>query len=378
MKLAIVRQQYTPFGTAERFIERTMNLRRSRGDDVTIIARRSRGVVPPNLLACNPPYVGRTWRDASFALGVRRLIGNGTFDLVQSHERVPGCHIYRPGDGVHATWLELRNEIRGSAGRFATRLSAWHRYTLATEARLYRHPNLRAVICNSQMVRDDIARRFGVPDDKLHVIYNGVDLEAFHPDLRARHRDWVRADLGIGRDDPVVLFVGSGFERKGLPVLLQAMAQMRERDAWLLVAGQDRNLKKMRTIARRLGLKDRVRFLGGRQDVRAYLGAADCFCLPTLYDPMPGAALEALACGLPVVTSPNCGIAELIEPGRNGYVSSARDATELADYVGRMLGRERPTPETVRASIAHLGVDAMAARLAALYDKLLEDTPDTH
>jgi len=372
VRLALVRQQYTPFGGAERFVDRALGALRNRGVDVAIIARKWKGINGPQVIECNPAYFGRTWRDAGFARAVRKIIAAGHFDLVQSHERIPGCHIYRAGDGVHATWLELRDRARGAGARLATRLSLWHRYTLAAEASVFGHPDLKAVICNSRMVRDDIAGRFAVPADKLKVIYNGVDLESFHPDLQARHRAWVRADLGIGAEAPVILFVGSGFERKGVPTLLQAMAAMQRRDAVLLVVGHDKKLKQMRTMAAKRGLAGRALFLGGRPDLRSYLGTADCFCLPTLYDPMPNAAIEALACGLPVVTTTTCGAAELIRPGENGFVCDAGDAPALARHLDTLCDSgQRPGAATVRASVAHLGLDAMAQQLSELYSSLL-------
>jgi UDP-glucose:(heptosyl)LPS alpha-1,3-glucosyltransferase len=372
VKLALVRQQYTPFGGAERFVDRALDALRNRGVDVTIIARKWKGVAGPNILECNPRFFGRTWRDAGFARCVQKIIADGRFDLVQSHERIPGCHIYRAGDGVHATWLELRDKVRGGQAKLATALSPWHRYTLAAEAGVYRHPNLKAVICNSRMVRDDIVRRFAVPPEKLKVIYNGVDLDCFHPDLRARHRAWVRADLGIAENVPVILFVGSGFERKGIPALLHALALMQRRDAMLLVVGHDKKLQQMRTMAGKRGVAERVLFLGGRQDLRSFLGAADFFCLPTLYDPMPNAVIEALACGLPVVTSNTCGAAELIRPGENGFVCDAMNPAALADYLDALSGSGRPDPAVVRASVEHLGLDAMVQQLSTLYGTLVD------
>jgi UDP-glucose:(heptosyl)LPS alpha-1,3-glucosyltransferase len=372
VKLALVRQQYTPFGGAERFVDRALDALRNRGVDVTIIARKWKGVGGPNIFECNPRFLGRTWRDAGFARCVQKIIADGRFDIVQSHERIPGCHIYRAGDGVHATWLELRDKVRGGGAKLATALSPWHRYTLAAEAGLYRHPNLKAVICNSRMVRDDIVRRFAVPAEKLRVIYNGVDLDCFHPDLRARHRAWVRADLGIAENVPVILFVGSGFERKGIPALLHALALMRRRNAMLLVVGHDKKLQQMRTMAVRLGVAERVLFLGGRQDLRSFLGAADFFCLPTLYDPMPNAVIEALACGLPVVTSNTCGAAELIRPGENGFVCDAMNPAALAGYLDALSGSGRPDPAIVRASVEHLGLDAMVQQLSTLYGSLVD------
>lgn len=228
MKLAIVRQKYTPYGGAERFVERALEALAAKGVDVTMVARKWQGEAAAGVhaLRLDPFYLGRTWRDASFSRAVQRLIAERRFDLVQSHERIPGCDIYRAGDGVHATWLELR-------ARASDRLSPWHRYTLRAEAAMFRDPALRAVVCNSRMVRDDIARRFGVSGDKLHVIYNGVDLEDFHPRLRRERGEELRRKSGIAAGAPVLLFVGSGYERKGLPELLRALARMRHRDATL-------------------------------------------------------------------------------------------------------------------------------------------------
>jgi UDP-glucose:(heptosyl)LPS alpha-1,3-glucosyltransferase len=357
MKLAIVRQKYTPFGGAERFVERALGALKSQGMDVSIIARQWSGDVKG--ITCNPFYLGRTWRDASFARCVQRIIASGEFDLIQSHERIPGCDIYRAGDGVHATWLELRNKPLDA-------LSPWHRYILAAEEAMFRHPKLRAVICNSRMVRDDIARRFGVPDEKLHVIYNGVDLEHFHPGLRDQHRNTMRAKVGAGETAKVVLFVGSGFERKGLPTLLEAMRKI---DAELWVVGRDKSQVAMERCAGQLGVSDRVRFFGGQIDVRPFYGSADIFALPTIYDPFPNAALEALACGLPLVTSSTCGVAELIGM-TNGRVVEAGSALGLIDGLRETLDRANQMRAAARASVAHLELETMAEALAMLYSTL--------
>ncbi len=361
MKLAIVRQKYTPFGGAERFVARALDALRARGVDVSIIARQWQGDVPG--IRVDPFYLGRTWRDAGFARGVRRLIAERRFGLVQSHERIPGCDIYRAGDGVHATWLELR-------GKPLDRFAPWHRYTLAAEAAMFGHPDLRAVICNSRMVRDDIARRFGLAEEKLQVIYNGVDLDTFHPRLRDELGRGLRGKTGVGTGTPVILFVGSGYERKGLPTLLRAVAGMQRRDARLWVVGRDRQEMLMRKLAQTLGIDDRVMFLGAQTDVRPFYGAADVFALPTHYDPFPNAALEALACGLPLATTTTCGAAELVTEA-NGAVVVAGDVAALAASLDHLCGAAPRMRDAARASVAHLELTTMAAQLMALYSRLV-------
>ena len=365
MKLAIVRQKYTPFGGAERFVQRALAALQAKGVDVSIVAREWQDAAAGGVqrVRVNPFYLGRTWRDAGFARGVQRLMAQERFDLVQSHERIPGCDIYRAGDGVHATWLELRAQ---SLDKFAP----WHRYTLAAEAEMFRHPALRAVICNSRMVRDDIARRFGVADEKLQVIYSGVDLEAFHPRLREEQGRALREKAGVAAATPVLLFVGSGYQRKGLPTLLRALSGMRRSDARLWVVGRDKQEMLMRKLAQTLGVDDRVLFLGAQTDVKPFYGAADVFVLPTLYDPFPNAALEALACGLPLVTTTTCGAAELVNAD-NGVVIGAGNATALAESLDVLYGRAPAMRDAARASVAHLELTSMAAQLMALYSRLV-------
>ena len=367
MKLAIVRQKYTAFGGAERFVERALVALRAKGVDVSIIAREWQGDVQGERV--NPFYLGRTWRDAGFARGVQRLIAQKRFDLVQSHERIPGCDIYRAGDGVHATWLELRNK---PFDRFAP----WHRYTLAAEMGMFRHPKLRAVICNSRMVRDDIARRFGVNDEKLQVIYNGVDLDAFHPRLREEKGLALREKTGVAATTPVLLFVGSGYERKGLPTLLHALSLMSRSDARLWVIGRDKDESLMRKLAQTLGVDERVLFLGAQTDVKPFYGAADVFALPTLYDPFPNAALEALACGLPIVTTSTCGAAELVDEG-NGRTVTAGDSEALATALAQLIAGANQMRHAARQSVEHLSLDAMAGELQALYAALIPVQPAT-
>lgn len=360
MKLAIVRQKYTPFGGAERFVERTILALKKLDIDISIVAREWASEICG--IRINPFYLGRTWRDASFSRVVQGIIGSGRFDLVQSHERIPGCHIYRAGDGVHATWLDLRNKPLDV-------LSPWHRYTLMAEASMFRHPGLRTVICNSRMVRDDIARRFGVADEKLQVIYSGVDLETFHPRLHEEYGQEFRKKNGVGDAAPVILFVGSGYERKGLPTLLRAVSGMVRRDARLWVIGRDKHELSMRKLAQTLGIENRVLFLGAQADVRPFLGAADVFALPTLYDPFPNAALEALACGLPLITTTTCGAAELVTEA-NGRVITAGDPKALAGSLDVVCEKAPEMRDAARASVAHLGLVKMAEQLTVLYSRL--------
>jgi UDP-glucose:(heptosyl)LPS alpha-1,3-glucosyltransferase len=374
MRIALIRARYNPYGGAERFMSRAIAALAARGEAITLIARewneaatREAGVT---LLRCDPFHVGNVWRDASFARAAQRLVVAGNFDLVQSHERIAGFDVYRAGDGVHAEWLAQRRRALSPAARLGLALNPYHRYVLDAERRMFADPRLRAVVCNSGMVRDEIRAHFGVAAERLHVIYNGVDAESFHPRLRAAHRAGVRAKLGIAEDAPLYLLVGSGFARKGVRLLLAALERLP--GARALVVGADKHLARYRD-----GAPAGAIFLGGQEDVRPYYGAADAFVLPTLYDPQPNAALEALASGLPVITSTKCGAAELLEEGASGFV---RDAMDVAGFAEAMRlaadpARNAAMREAARRAAEPLTLDLMASRLLALYRTLLPERP---
>jgi UDP-glucose:(heptosyl)LPS alpha-1,3-glucosyltransferase len=373
MHVALVRQRYSAQGGAERFIERARGALGERGVAVTVLAREWTGD-PGTVVRCDPFHVGRVWRDWSFARAVCREVARRPFDLVQSHERIACCDIYRAGDGVHAQWLHNRRAALGALGRFGLALNPYHRYMLAAERRLFESPRLRAVICNSRMVESEIRVRFGLAKTKLHVIYNGVDLQSFHPRLREAHRARARAELGIPDGSMTYVFVGGGFERKGMFRLLPAFRRGADARARLIVVGGDKAAARAKSLARELGIGDRVHFLGTRDDVRPWYGAADAFVLPTLYDPFPNAALEAMACGLPVIVTFQCGAAELIDEGANGMTCDALDAASLAGFLGRLdPARARDMGMRARETAARFGLDAMAQKLVALYRDLTRD-----
>jgi UDP-glucose:(heptosyl)LPS alpha-1,3-glucosyltransferase len=204
------------------------------------------------------------------------------------------------------------------------------------------------------------------------VIYNGVDLAAFNPTLRDEWRARKRAELGISDSAMVFLFVGSGFARKGVPQLLRAMTGVR--GAHLIVVGEDRERALMRSAAGDMKLADRVRFAGAQMDVKSWYGMADCFVLPTLYDPFPNAALEAMASGLPLITSLQCGAAEFVESGVEGYICrDALDVVELARCLNLAAapGQAAKMGAAARRRVEPYGLDTMARQLTELYARLI-------
>ena len=379
LRVALIRALYSDFGGAEQAATRTLQALADRDVDLTLVTRRWREAAkdgaprtPLRTIVCDPFYVGSLWRDWSFARAACRALAGERFDLVQSHERVPCCDVYRAGNGVHLEWLRQRRRQMGAFGRMRLALNPYHRFVAGIERELFASPRLKAVICNSAMVKAEIREWFAVAEHKLHVIYSGVDLSKYHPGLRGRLREQERRRFAIPADATLFVYVGSGFERKGVRQLIEALAGLPPA-SHLLVVGKDKHTARYERLAERLGVAQRVRFAGPLADVTGAYAAADAFVLPTLYDPFPNAALEAMACGLPVITSTKSGAAEFIEAGVNGYVCDALDVAGLREHMGRLQSREacETMGRASRARVEPYSLERMSARYLDLYAALL-------
>ena len=246
----------------------------------------------------------------AFADLVERARTERAGSVLFSLERIWRCDIFRAGDGVHRAWLERRKKFELPLQRFARALNRKHEDILKLEASLFKDGGARRTIVASEMVRKEIVDLYGYPADKIDIVRNGVPLDKFRFDRELR--ETARANLKLGPDEIGVLFVGSGWERKGLLFAMQAVAMCRDRSMRLLVAGrgQTRSYYKSR----------RVRFLGEVVDLLPIYAAADIFILPTIYDPFSNACLEALASGLPVITTRANGFSEIIEHEVHGSI----------------------------------------------------------
>jgi UDP-glucose:(heptosyl)LPS alpha-1,3-glucosyltransferase len=377
-RIALVRGSWNPAGGAERFVQRIAQALAGRGVELTVIARKwprsGEFGLPEQVrrVELDGFHLGRRWRDRAFARAVRDTVAREGFDLVQSHERIPGLPLYRAGDGVHRQWLALRGRKSGWWRRLGDALSAQHRALLRTERAMFQHPALRCIVCNSEMVRDEIARHYGVAPGKMVVIRNGIDLQRFRPPAAAE-RAAARERFGWPQDRTVFLFVGSGFERKGVEGALRAFATGDLRDrALLVVVGHDKHLSRYEKLAATLGVAASVRFTGPQGDVLPYYHGADAFVLPTLYDPQSNAVLEAMACGLPAITTTGCGVAELLSP-QSGHVVDAFDVPALARAMADLLAPEhaRALGAAARRAMEPYGIERMTDDYLALYARLL-------
>jgi UDP-glucose:(heptosyl)LPS alpha-1,3-glucosyltransferase len=283
-----------------------------RGQELTVLCREAVADAPHRVQVerLGGPEFWQPLRVWEFSRRTARAAATGGFDVVQAYSRTRHQTVYRAGGGSHAAYME-----RMYARPALRRLSPRHAVLLAIEGAAFADAR-QTILCNSRFAADEIARRHGVPAQRLEVIYNGVDLERFHPQLRDASALALRAELEL--DGPLALFAGSGFERKGLDRAITGLARSGAKGT-LIVAGAG-EAGPFRAQAESLGVAERVRFLGLRADLPALCAASDLFVLPTRYDPFANACLEAMASGVAVATTLDNGAAELVEPGVTGFL----------------------------------------------------------
>jgi UDP-glucose:(heptosyl)LPS alpha-1,3-glucosyltransferase len=294
------------------------------GHEVHLVGARIRGDWDPRVIRQVVPVAPRPkWLETlTFIRGAQGVVARTPFDVIHNQIRPYLAGLVTVGGGCHRFYLEeVLPRERGPLAAWARRYTPLHQILLALEHRHYRPDANTWVIANSRMNRDGILAYYPLPDSRIRVIYNGVDSGRFAPENAARFRSGMREALELADGDLGLLFVGSNFSRKGLGLVLEALAIAGEagRHMRLVVLGGRASRRWRRRVAE-LGLTGRVWFVDPVPDPERYFAAADVFVLPTYFDPFANATLEAMAAGLPVVTTRTNGVAEILTPGIDGYV----------------------------------------------------------
>jgi UDP-glucose:(heptosyl)LPS alpha-1,3-glucosyltransferase len=375
MKIALLRQRLGGLGGAETTLQHLARGLAAAGHDVTVYAagglKEAQAALGPGVnYVPVPVWGGKAGRALSYALNTRRLLQQSPSQVIFSLERTLHQQVYRAGDGCHREWLARRAPFLSPAARLAERLRPLHRVLLFLEKRLFADPGLRLVIANSRQVREEIIRHYGVAPESIRVIHNGLDREKFHlPEETARTA--LRRRLGLPPEAGLVLFVGSGFKRKGLAYLMEAFAGLTNRRSLLWVVGRGNAAPYLR-LAGRLGCAPRVKFWGPQPETAPFYQAASVLALPTLYDPCSNVVLEALACGAPVVTTAANGASEFLSPGLNGEIlPHSDDVAGLGEALARYLEQDRNPSlrRAAREAVAHLSWEATIAQTLAVLEE---------
>jgi UDP-glucose:(heptosyl)LPS alpha-1,3-glucosyltransferase len=334
MKIALVNKVFSrSHGGLERFAVNLAGALLRGGHEVHAFGQRFSDL--PQGVTVHPLQVARKtswWRVLNFHRCAARALAMDRFDIVLGLTRFFPMDVYRMGDGVQRHWMRIRYPF--SPLRWLNYLlNPAHAANIYMERRLLPGGGARRIITNSRLCRDHVRHYYGVPEERIDVVYNGVDHAQFNLEASAALRSGVRMELGLAPEDIALLHVSNNWLRKGVEVTLRAMAALGNEGSnlHLLVVGRGRE-EPFRRLALKLGLESRVHFVGPSQVVERYYAAGDLLVLPTLYDPFSNVCLEAMACGLPVVTTVGNGASEIIEEGKNGFIQ--RDAKSVRELAG--------------------------------------------
>lgn len=365
-------------GGAERWTDQHARMLLERGHEVHLVARHFRGA--PDGAVCQVVDAGKTAhrRRLRFARQAEVLLRGMDLDVI--HDMGDGWHadLLMPHHGTRrGIFLHNTRHLSPTAQR-ARRLAykyfpRYHEFE-ALERRQYDLAVPRLYLAVSRMIRDHMRLYNHVPEDRIRVVYNGVNAERFRPAADDEMRRRVRRDLGV-EDEVLFLIVAHNFKLKGLDTLLRAAARLIRQDRQLkvIVVG-DGPVSRYQHLARSLNCGSVVRFVGDQPDPLPYYQAADVFTLPTYYDPCSLVVLEAMATGLPIITSTLNGVHELIRPGYEGrIIEDPSDDAELAANMDVFLDPDarRQSGEAARVVAERHSTDHMFQQHLAIYEELL-------
>lgn len=273
-------------------------------------------------------------KNLSFAFMAKKRIAECKLDVVQSMERIWSQDIFRASDGINP--IQMQEKYPNLLWRTFKSAGPRRQVLSLLERKIFQKGGARWVMTNSVLVKKQIIQYYQFPEEKIVVIYNSVDTGRFNASAKITFRNTIRETFGIGRENHLILFAGNDFQRKGLAVLIKALAKIADTRINLLVAGSDRPGWYQR-LASQCGIGANVLFIGHHKNPERLYGSADLFVLPTRYDPFANVCLEAMACGMPVITTEMNGASEIIENGWDGYVLRDGSVDELSARIRDVL-----------------------------------------
>jgi UDP-glucose:(heptosyl)LPS alpha-1,3-glucosyltransferase len=300
----------------------------------------------------------KSLRLLSFAIRATEEIENGNYDITFGVGNTLKADILQPHGGVHWAWFwrslrayphPLLWMIKFLGRIFSPKqwVNGW------VEDAPYKRAVLTQIIAISDMVKQDMMRWYQIPEERIAVVYNGVDTEHFHPRNR-QYRGDIRRRHGIGADELVLLFVSNNFRMKGLGFLIKALAKIKKEiplSFKLLILGRDRQDPYLQ-LAKEMGVDEETIFAGSTNEPEKYYGASDFLVHPTFYDACSLTVLEALASGIPVITTRSNGASGIITQGQEGFViSDGRDDQVLAEKISFFLDHEKVAKASAAARL---------------------------
>lgn len=370
-KVALIRSSYSAYGGVERTALSIIKGLVNNEIKITLLTwpcqdwpinHKNPQVVPLGI-----HWGNRFWKAWLFNRAVNRYLSNHSFDCIFSLDRVSRFTHLHAGGGTHKAFLKIKNENSNVVRRIFRKTNLFHAYTVYLEKKGFSNPELKKIRCNSNLVKNDIRQNYHVDQDKLHVIYSSIDWKGIGAIFKQRSA--TASELykkhNIDPEWNCLLFLGSGFSRKGLDTAIKGLHILPE-SYNLLVVGNGSQRPYLRQ-ASKLGLFGRVHFLGAQEKGWKYASICKALVLPSRYDPFGGAAAEAHAMGLPVLVSDKTGYADWVMRGNNGVILESPMTEDRIHNAFRglveLIENPKMTPAQIRQHNKGLDNDVISERV---------------
>ena len=304
-KIYFIRANETKFGGAEVYLSRLSK------------ALNSKKIKHKVVHSIFPKFLPSWLRSILFNLQVC-LVKKGKFYF--SLERISCPDIYRAGDGVHKVFLSVERKSKSNP---------LHSIYLFMEKRCFN--NAKYIVANSNMIKKQIIDTYDISPEKIKVIYNGIESKKIDYQLSFNK---ISSEFSIKESQPVILYVGSGFKRKGVEEFLQIIFNLNNSEIKVFIVGKERDIKRYKKISKKLGINDQVIFTGPREDVDDFYAISDIFLFPTRYEPFSNVVLEAMNFENVVFTTQQNGASEILD---NYFIMKQSDDLSVVSKINDLL-----------------------------------------
>ncbi|RCW83289.1 UDP-glucose:(heptosyl)LPS alpha-1,3-glucosyltransferase [Halanaerobium sp. DL-01] len=342
MKIALVHKKYTTHGGTERYMVGLSKYLIRKGHEVHVFtAKIDSETKKDNIIFHRIPGWGKHIGIDKyiFAKNAFQSVKKYDFDIVQTFSRVGFGDVIRIGGGCHKIFLDkylrsIDSTMYKLKKKIEYKLSLNDYFTRYFEKKDFQKGNYKKIVAVSQMVKEEIVDNYDIPEEDIIVNHNGVNIDKFHPDNKKKYSEIIRKKYGISPRDYLILFLGTGFQRKGLKYVIEALKGLGKGKLMVVGKGKIDRFKKM---AEDFSISDRIVFTGPVREVEKYYASADIFVFPSIYDPCANVTLEAMASGLPTITTKSNGASGVIKHGENGYIlDSPDDIINIKNYISNL------------------------------------------
>ena len=377
MDIAFIARRYDRVGGTEIDLYHLTELLAGFGHKVTIYCQQVKVPTSPGVSIKKVPTLGfgRLTQMLSLAYLGPKLAYSGGHDIVIGFTRVLKQDLVRCGGGTHKLFIEKMKSSEGRIKRLLRSLSIYHNALIAVEKKQFQRGS-RKVLAISNIVKHEIMTTYKVPEERIEVIYDGIDTELFSPQNREKYRKEIRNQFSIPSDAFVVLFLGSGYKRKNLSTLLEAIPLVDSNNIYCLVVGGDRHPETYAAKAKAIGIGNRVVFAGVQREAEKFYGASDIFVIPSLQEAFGNVVLEAMASGLPAVTTSLSGASEVMGGDlKNLILKDPLDAQGLAKIINKLIDEplKKRLAKEAREIAKSYTLEANAKAIEALCYKVIEE-----